>query len=823
MGRIVFAVIIVGGLVLTSICFGYSGGSGTAQEPYQIATKADLLTLAGTTADYNKCFIMTADINMGGQEFTTAIIAADTSPGSNFQGTPFTGVFDGNSHKIANFTINGGYNDYLGLFGFISGGSVKNLGLENCDVNGSYDSECVGSLAGLNRGSISDCYSTGTVSADTDTGGLCGRNEQGSIVNCYSTGNVSGNRSIGGLCGVNEEGSINGNITGCYSTGNVTGSGSNKGGLCGYNGGNVTNCYSTGLVTGDRNVSGLCGFNRGSVTNCYSTGNIIGNIYTGGLCGVNSDGIISNCYSTGNVTGNSYTGGLCGGTSGSITDCYSTGTVTGGGYDTGGLCGENLYGSITSCYFLDTAGPDNGAGVPLTDEHMKQQENFVGWDFVGEVVNGPNDIWKICEGECYPQLWYEKYGGGLGDANNPYLIYTSCQMNAIGADANDWDKHFKLMADIDLSAYTGTSFNIIGNSSNPFTGVFDGNGHSISNFSYDSPETSRLGLFGYVDDPDAEIKNVGLIAADVNAGTGPPRDAGSCVGALVGHLEYGSITGCYVTNSKVCGGQGIGGLAGLNSFGEIEDCNSVSTIVIGYEEVGGLIGNTGGSISNCYSRDTSVSGGEMSSGIGGLTGHNEGTISECYTRGSVVTGEMGIGGFAGRNKNTGIISSCYSEDTTVAGPDAGGLCGINYGGTISNCHSDCFVIGGGGLVGEGGSNISNCYSVSRCIGSEWSVEGDADCFWNYETAGVGFNIGIDLSTAEMMTEEVYVISGWDFTTPIWTIDEGKDYPRLWWEKTDSPGRYGGGRGLPAEPYLIYTAEEMQEIGANRIDWHKHSS
>ncbi len=111
----------------------YSGGSGTAGTPYKIATKADLLALAANTDDYGKCFILTADINMAGQVFTTAIIAADNS-------FSFTGTFDGNGHKITNFTINGG--SFVGLFGYIdSGGTVKNLGLENCSVSGDPDSK----------------------------------------------------------------------------------------------------------------------------------------------------------------------------------------------------------------------------------------------------------------------------------------------------------------------------------------------------------------------------------------------------------------------------------------------------------------------------------------------------------------------------------------------------------------------------------------------------------------------------------------------------------------------------------------------------------
>jgi hypothetical protein len=55
-----------------------------------------------------------------------------------------------------------------------------------------------------------------------------------------------------------------------------------------------------------------------------------------------------------------------------------------------------------------------------------------------------------------------KYGGGTGTAEDPYLIYTAEQMNTIGLNKEDWDKHFKLMADLDLSAYKGSSFNRIG-------------------------------------------------------------------------------------------------------------------------------------------------------------------------------------------------------------------------------------------------------------------------------------------------------------------------------------------------------------------------
>jgi len=412
---------------------------------------------------------------------------------------------------------------------------------------------------------------------------------------------------------------------------------------------------------------------------------------------------------------------------------------------------------------------------------------------------------------------------GNGTAEQPYLIFDACDMQAIGADSNYWDAHFKLMADIDLSAYTGSSFNIIGGISpdpclgyleNPFTGVFDGNGHIISNFSFKRVKAAYVGLFGYVDDSNAEIRNVGVVAADVNTEIG----LGYYIAAVAGYLESGSITGCYVKDSKVYGGYYVGGIVGQNIFGEIQDCNLIGTIVIGDYYVGGLIGDNGGSVSNCYSRDISVS---MEGHFGGgLVGYNEGTISQCYTRGSTIAGVGGGGGLVGRNDSAGIVLSCYSGDNIVTGSGAGGLVSSNVG-TISNCHSDCFVKGRAGLVGYDSGNISKCYSVSRCVGTDYGIDWIEDCFWNNEIAGDGYQIGIGLSTEEMMTAEPYVVSGWDFTTPVWTIDEGNDYPRLWWEKIESCGRYGGGRGLPAEPYLIYTAEDMQAIGANQFDWHKH--
>ena len=90
-----------------------------------------------------------------------------------------------------------------------------------------------------------------------------------------------------------------------------------------------------------------------------------------------------------------------------------------------------------------------------------------------------------------------QYSAGTGEPNNPYLVSTPADMNQIGRNYTDWGKCFKLTADINLSAYTGTQFSRIGtDDKHPFSGVFDGNGHTISGFTYTAPTRDYIGVFG---------------------------------------------------------------------------------------------------------------------------------------------------------------------------------------------------------------------------------------------------------------------------------------------------------------------------------------
>ena len=126
------------------------------------------------------------------------------------------------------------------MFGQLSVGEVKNLGVVDANITGS--GPLIGGLVGYNWGDVTQCYSTGAVSGKDRVGGLVGANDgengRGTLAQCYSTGAVSGGSDVGGLVGWN----VNYAVTQCYSTGAVSG-GSNVGGLVGANDGTVTACF----------------------------------------------------------------------------------------------------------------------------------------------------------------------------------------------------------------------------------------------------------------------------------------------------------------------------------------------------------------------------------------------------------------------------------------------------------------------------------------------------------------------------------------------------------------------------------------------------
>lgn len=362
---------------------------------------------------------------------------------------------------------------------------------------------------------------------------------------------------------------------------------------------------------------------------------------------------------------------------------------------------------------------------------------------------------------CLPS--YAQYGGGSGDANEPYLIYTAEQMNAIGGEPNDWDKHFKLMADIDLKDFAESSFNLIGSLLQPFKGVFNGNGHTIRNFSYvvtgdefvrgneneaDPNAISGFGLFRSVNDPNALISDLILVNPDL-------RPASTCqkrvfyVGALAGSIGQGSISNCSVDGGQVKGDRWVGGLIGSNR-GTISECSTTCTVGMTEERplesmstsldrrnfFGGLAGETSGMISNSWS-GSEVSG---EASIGGLVGKSRrpSRLSNCYSSGHV-SGENSIGGLVGTCSKESTIEKCYSTGSVDGDEQAGGLVGWHEG-TISECYVTAFVTAdsneGGGLAGLNGGTIRTSCAHGYVTGKN-KIGGLVG--WNWQSSFLGYD------------------------------------------------------------------------------------
>ncbi len=746
----------------------YGGGNGTQVDPYQIWTPEQMNIIGVNPLDWGKQFKLMADVDMSAYMGTQYNII-----GNSLENHPFTGTFEGNGHVIRNLTyLTSGTLYAVGLFGYTSGATIRNLGIENVSLS----------------------------SSDSDIGGLVGQNDGGFIITCHATGVINGGTHVGGLVGFNL-----GSITTCYASCTVNGSIS-AGGLVGENSGTLTSCYATGSVNdGWWDIGGLVGWNTGTITNCYATGSVIGDFEIGGLVGGNWLGDIITCYATGLVSGTgSYVGGLIG------ENCEVE---------------ENYYGLVTACFWdiqtSNLTSSDGGTGKTTTE--MKTQSTFInaGWDF--SETDGDLADWWMPSNE-YPRLMWGRYGGGSGTAENPYQIWRPEEMNAIGVNSGDWGSHFKLMDDIDMSIYTGTQYNIIGNSTTQFTGVFDGNRHVIRNLNYATSEViDYIGLFGYT--TNATIKYLGiedvLISSDGNTI--------KKIGGLVGYNDS-SIISCYVTgliNGEASRYSSVGGLVGEND-GLITACYATGSI-IGGQRVGGLVGeNYYGTVNNCYTNSL-VSGGTTEfSNVGGLVGENDGIISACYTTGSN-DGSSNVGGLVGINNNS-MITSCYatgSVNGTGTFSNAGGLVGENNG-SITSCYATGVVIGKGfftgglvgdnsdgsaittcyatgpvsadrmlgGLAGNNAGSITSCYSTSLITGSGLSVGGLVGnntwgwlttCFWDTQTSNITKGIGSGSSsgvtgktTAQMQTLSTFTLAGWDFTT-IWAICEETNYPRLQWQ------------------------------------------
>lgn len=356
-----------------------------------------------------------------------------------------------------------------GLCGHNQNGTISKS-YANCPVY-SLNSQ-IGGLCGSNSrsgdegGTITDSFHQGMIVAGDDAryvGGLCGENYNGIITSCFSSGDVlGGDWHIGGLLG----GSSQGMIFNCQNYGAVIAGiySESVGGVCGSGSAIIYNCSSSGQVDGQKFVGGVCGSNSnivenskfsGSVTGVYIVGGVSGENYdivkkcysegqvggtddrVGGVCGTNYGGI-SNCYSISTISGNGDVGGICGYSEGGINSCYFAGSLA------GGACGISGYQTldalaITSCVFKGTTEPsyikvevDPKYPSPghesytievvyyhcvKTPAEIMTKSTFIDldWDFIDEINNGSEDIWRMCSDgvDCPKFAWEYALNGDL--------------------------------------------------------------------------------------------------------------------------------------------------------------------------------------------------------------------------------------------------------------------------------------------------------------------------------------------------------------------------------------------------------------------------
>lgn len=401
--------------------------------------------------------------------------------------------------------------------------------------------------------------------------------------------------------------------------------------------------------------------------------------------------------------------------------------------------------------------------------------------------------------------------GGGGTSGDPYRISelgNLVWMHNLGTAS----AYYKMTNDIDASGTAGWSDGGASAITTKLTGVFDGNGYTISGLTINLPAGENVGLFGEVR---GTVKNLAILDANI---TGKKY-----VGILGGATWAGVISNCYVAgvvSSSAGGGIYIGGLAGWNSGNSVANCHADVDIVISganVSYVGGLVGSVVEStLSDCYATGAiAITGGNAES-VGGFVGAvatavEATTITRCHASVDIADSLLGFyfGGFAGFIcSDATVVSQCYATGkvTSPAVYPVGGFVGAATTSVISDCYSTGAISGKtlamyglwldpysvGGFIGNasGFANISNCYSIGKVNAKGDYAGGFAGCcdisgstiyqsYWNKQTSGKSISAGggTGKTTAQMKQQATF--SGWDFTK-VWGISASRNngYPYL---------------------------------------------
>ena len=592
--------------------------STTISTPHQLQ-----LIAAAPDASYT----LSANLNLSGTDTASDIWATSTTSsvttGQGFVPITFGGTLNGNGYTISDLLLNSSGSD-VGLFG-VNNGSVSNLSLFSTSILGTGTD--VGSIAGINNGTINSSYTSGTIAGLNSVGGIAGLNNN-LIENSYNTGTVTGSTgssNIGGLVGNNS-----GTISDAYSTGVVSGT-SNTGGLAGANSGAVTDSFWSTSTSGQGSSAGGTGEPTANLQNLstFSTWNItatpsatstvpnniwfifpgytspillsewndvISNAHQLQLVGAALDGnyTLSKSLSLSVVETNTNIWGTSSSSGNGFAPIGSSATPFSGIFNGYGFINNYVNFAITGLYIKTTTASDVG----LFGDSTGTLENI---SLTTAAVTGGNDSGILV-------------GDNAGVVNNINTSGTLAAMNAtnVGGIAG-------------LNEATG----------------------SVT----DSNNTANLSI------------------------TGTSSDIGGIVGNNAGDTYQTSNTGNVTTTASQ-----VGGLVGMNS-GSVDNSYSAGTLTnaASSSDLGGLVGNNSGSLSNDYSVAT-VSGNASSNNTGGLVGNNSGTITDSYSSGTV-SGGTAVGGLIGLDSSPlSDISNSFWDMNSSGQISSGGLSGSGAAG-----------------------------------------------------------------------------------------------------------------------------------------------
>ena len=412
---------------------------------------------------------------------------------------------------------------------------------------------------------------------------------------------------------------------------------------------------------------------------------------------------------------------------------------------------------------------------------------------------------KVMEAQsfsCTPYSSSTDHGElGAGTAADPFLICSPHQLASLATTSADWKKHFKLMSDLDMADYDETNWTIIGNFTTPFRGVFDGNFHTISNFTYQDNSVDQVGLFGYVFGADALIKNLTLTNAAI--------EGNDNVGALIGYIRYGTVSNVH-SSGVLTGDRYKGGLIGTADYGAIISSSSSSINITSQgvtdSTTGGLIGRGTDAIriENCFATgDVGESGTELKTGNhGGLVGRlSDSLVINSYATGDVFSDADDAGGLIGDAASSDLVNVFATGNVTCNAPSSSN-CGRLYGlvpsmVTNSFFSTDATCLNNGAMgscngSGSSGSHLAGYfYDKNNAPLSSW----DFNDSWQVQASAFPLPNPTQFSESSWGTCQSHPASGHSFA---------------------------GGKGTVESPFLICTKDEFLAIGSNIANWgHKH--